>query len=562
MKELKEQKQAAERRREELRSEVEMAKLLGNKEWLDQCNEELGVIEFKLEELEDKIIASEKKETAKGIFLEKYPFQYAYDRLKTMSDAELLKIGAKQFESRREKIISLRQSREAVQNKMTSLLEDRQKLLIRAGEIEKEFKETHDRRLFEEATVIAAKKGELNQDLESLKKQIKDMDDELKELNSSKIRPEYIREKAIAELDGKYTDNTFSAVYDYVESKHPATLGEITEKLNSETSAQNEMFERVKFFKSKLYGLYADVLSIPSSVEFDDMSEYGHISTVKYSSIETMIEELQKVVDSEYDKGTSAEIRTYCHTALHELTRIRESLEELMPNIKTTEEAKEKNLQGNKMVTYIEPTMDHETLMDEEKKIKLRFISAMVALDRAKIAISYVLMAKFYSIEEVDKIIEDRYLSDKKVYMDILSGYERYARAVQEGINPSAPEYEGVMRAFGDFNNSRNEMKETFEAVKGDIIGAVRKVREFAEGNELVGVVKDLSELTPSKPGEYTVDDLERAMYVHECLAEFEEFAKKEAQVEKDKIVASGELSDMITDEDVATYYVNPKFKK
>lgn len=254
MEELLRQKEELSKKLADLNGEIRMGEILGDQEMIDSASTEITELNQRISEIEKEIKRKEVEE--------KYPAQYLYERILSMSDEELQKYASDQLALNKKQNDSLQKELEELQSDNGDLAIKLENINNRLSSIKEEYKETHNEELFDVARKLVAKKKELEEKIEALKEKLESKEKELEELGPSEMSSEEIRQGMIAQIDGNYKaeDSTYDGEEKDTEgySDEQKVLSEIRQEAIKDSqeekdkiigSTVSEELEDIEFYK-------------------------------------------------------------------------------------------------------------------------------------------------------------------------------------------------------------------------------------------------------------------------------------------------------------------------
>ena len=502
MEELQRKKEELNKRIVDLQSEIEMGTILGDQEMIDTANNNIREINQLISEVDQQIELVSKKEEVKKALMEKYPEQYEYSRIITMSDEEL-------HEHMKEQLAATASQRENVEKELEQVNVRLEELNVKLSEvnnritaIKEEFKNTHNPELLTEAKEKVAEQARISQDIEQVNSQISSKTAELNSFGPNEMTPEEIKKGMLAQLSGKYVVTDKSVAYGYIKNQQEEgkTNEEIVADLNNTKGNVNGYSEEILQYKD--IPMYLDTI-------IDQLDRFVYITQEEgvkfaYDRFGEAIKYLEEVMNN---SNTDEEIKGYCNNVVEELKGVMSSG---MPfnNI----------LYGN---------------LSTDFKQHIKYTKN--AIDILNVAVAYKMMENV----EIPFELREGLAVDSSTTISTIERYDDLLKASYESNTTADYDY---MRRLKD------EIGRNMRRVYG-IRNTGTEIIKKSLSDPKLQVIRELVQKTSAEPGKLTVEDIETYIIEQEFAKEQEEQARKESKANYDRLTDNSkreELSTMI----------------
>jgi len=502
MEELQRKKEELNKRIVDLQSEIEMGTILGDQEMIDTANNNIREINQLISEVDQQIELVSKKEEVKKALFEKYPEQYEYSRIITMSDEELR-------EHMKEQLAVNASQRENVEKELEQVNVRLEELNVKLSEvnnritaIKEEFKNTHNPELLTEAKEKVAEQARISQDIEQVNSQISSKTAELNSFGPNEMTPEKIKKGMLAQLSGKYVVTDKSVAYGYIKNQQEEgkTNEEIVADLNNTKGNVNGYSEEILQYKD--IPVYLDTINLC----LDRLNFLTKVEDGKFV-YERFGESIKHLEDVMNNSNVDESIKGYCNNVVHEL-QVAMSFGTPLNKI----------LHGN---------------LSTDFKQHIKYTKN--AIDILRVALAYKMMGNVeipFEQREGLAVDSDPTISTIERYDDIL-------KAADESHTTADYDY---MRRLKD------EIGKDMRRVHGVLNVGTETIKKNLSDPKLQ-TIRELVQKTSSEPGKLNVEDIETYIIEQEFAKEQEEQARKESKANYDKLTDNSkreELSAMI----------------
>ena len=266
MEQLLEQRKQLVKQISDAEGEKRMGELTDDQEMVKESQKNINSLNIVLNQIDAKIAELQKEEEARqaqvkmeDIFKEqaknKYPEQYNFFRIVSMSEEEIEALGNSDISDQAQK-------REDIEMEKEQLEKRAEELNIKLEEINKtiemlknNYKQTHNNIIFEEVTNLANQKKNIIGELEVLRWKNEELNKKLTETNITNDDVENYKKSRIAKLEGKYEANIDTRGLDYINQLKESgkTLAEVVEKINEEYNKNTELRKASQYSKTDKY---------------------------------------------------------------------------------------------------------------------------------------------------------------------------------------------------------------------------------------------------------------------------------------------------------------------
>ena len=246
-----------EKRMGELTDDQEMAK--ESQKNINSLNIVLNQIDAKIAELQKEEEARQAQVKMEDIFKEqaknKYPEQYNFFRIVSMSEEEIEALGNSDISDQAQKREDIEKEKEQLEKRSEELNIKLEKINKTIEMLKNNYKQTHNNIIFEEVTNLANQKKNIIGELEVLRWKNEELNKKLTETNITNDDVENYKKSRIAKLEGKYEANIDTRGLDYINQLKESgkTLAEVVEKINEEYNKNTELRKASQYSKTDKY---------------------------------------------------------------------------------------------------------------------------------------------------------------------------------------------------------------------------------------------------------------------------------------------------------------------
>ena len=266
MEELLEQRKQIVKQISDAEGEKRMGELTDDQEMIKESqtlitnlNVTLNQIDAKIAELQKEAEAKQAQLEMEDIFRkqaqEKYPEQYKFYRIVSMSEEEIESLGNSNISDQAQK-------REDYEEEKIKLSERTEELNARLEEIDRSiemlknnYKQTHNNSIFTEVTNLTNEKKNIIGELEVLRWKSEEINKKLTETTVTKDDVNNYKKSRIEKLEGKYETDIDTTGLEYINElrKNDKTYAEIAEKINEEYNKNTELRKANQYSKTDRY---------------------------------------------------------------------------------------------------------------------------------------------------------------------------------------------------------------------------------------------------------------------------------------------------------------------
>ena len=291
MEELLNKREELKTRVNDLKMEISMGKILEDEEMISSAEKEIETTTKLIEETNQKIELEQKKNRKKKELSQKYPEQYKYHRIMTMSEEELRRSAEKELEEKRKHKAELETKKENL-SKIIETTEER------LSEIKKEFKETHANNLLEEA-------AKLMKQYQSLKKEMKYNLTQIEAIGPLEISPEEYRQIILSKLKGEYKVSNSEIATNYIQSQQESgkSIDEIVKDLNAKLSGQFTVEDVEDYLiEQEFIKEVEEIANKDSQIEKERI-----LNNSEETELDKALENIGKVLETQYKNNSKKE---------------------------------------------------------------------------------------------------------------------------------------------------------------------------------------------------------------------------------------------------------------
>ena len=266
MEELLEQRKQIVKQISDAEGEKRMGELTDDQEMIKESqtlitnlNVTLNQIDAKIAELQKEAEVKQAQLEMEDIFRkqaqEKYPEQYKFYRIVSMSEEEIESLGNSNISDQAQK-------REDYEEEKIKLSERTEELNARLEEIDRSiemlknnYKQTHNNSIFTEVTNLTNEKKNIIGELEVLRWKSEEINKKLTETTVTKDDVNNYKKSRIEKLEGKYETDIDTTGLEYINElrKNDKTYAEIAEKINEEYNKNTELRKANQYSKTDRY---------------------------------------------------------------------------------------------------------------------------------------------------------------------------------------------------------------------------------------------------------------------------------------------------------------------
>ena len=383
---------------------------------------------------------------------EKYPAQYDMYRIMTMSDEEAQAAIANMPEQSQELTNSLGQEKAELSQKLESTNSRLQQIESEINQIKAEFMETHDMSLKDKLMNTMNEKKELEASKTQQEAKFAEISNQPEVNIPQKMTVEEYKNNKKKELAGKYIINkSRDHMNSFIENQENLgyTPEQIVAKLNEETKIISE--QRYALWQTAEDQRYKDARDIISAV-----TRTNGVCSVRDSSLN----EMENIIDRIIEKQDTSEA-------------VKNTLTELKAKIEKCEESQQAYSESNQ----------NEELAEKRN----------ASCDDAQKLVWELSVESFNTIKNIQE--------EKLGYSLLTSPDEKHSF---DGLNRDTPEN---IQAY-------NKMSEKIRDDSTYLIAHIEENREIMKREQsalnVVPYIRCMNTVTDSKPGHYTVEDLEK----------------------------------------------------
>lgn len=512
MEELLNKKTELEKRITDLQSEIEMGTILEDQEMINQANASIEEINKLISEIDQKIELEGTKASKKKELEEKYPEQYLYERIMTMSEEELNEYSGSQIAKNKEEKSAIEKNLEELAKKGEVLSAELSLTVTKIAEVKEKFKNTHDPALLTEAKELVDKQAAIKQEIEQNEAERESTNQKLTEIGPTEMSPEEVRKGMIAQLEGKYKESSESATLEFIQQAEGKSLEEVTKAINEETKNNS---------KNKIY---KDILE-KNSEQLPENSEL-------YAKIEALIESCTTAINELKDNNN---VKQICEDMVESLTSIKERMDIKNSLLQKTGEINQKI--ARREITLTDGEDEKEVIYKDVDKQTKEIQKALVRARTLQRMLNTVIV-----YEMSDQLDDEHKIDDSKKERDI------------EIVKLEKDNYPAWVQVMTSGNEDKDDPKikniiDVHEKVHQEawrIIKQAEKLLEHISTNEKNNetgkkIAAELSGITASAPGQYTVEDINKYLIEQEFLQETKETAKKDSESKRAELTNKNE---------------------
>ena len=266
MEQLLEQRKQLVKQISNAEGEKRMGELTDDQEMVKESQKNINSLNIVLNQIDAKIAELQKEEEARqaqvkmeDIFKEqaknKYPEQYNFFRIVSMSEEEIEALGNSDISDQAQKREDIEKEKEQLEKRSEELNIKLEKINKTIEMLKNNYKQTHNNTIFEEVTNRANQKKNIIGELEVLRWKSEELNKKLTETNITSDDVENYKKSRIAKLEGKYEANIDTRGLDYINQLKESgkTLAEVVEKINEEYNKNTELRKASQYSKTDKY---------------------------------------------------------------------------------------------------------------------------------------------------------------------------------------------------------------------------------------------------------------------------------------------------------------------
>ena len=266
MEQLLEQRKQLVKQISNAEGEKRMGELTDDQEMIKESQKNINSLNIVLNQIDAKIAELQKEEEARqaqvkmeDIFKEqaknKYPEQYNFFRIVSMSEEEIEALGNSDISDQAQKREDIEKEKEQLEKRSEELNIKLEKINKTIEMLKNNYKQTHNNIIFEEVTNLANQKKNIIGELEVLRWKNEELNKKLTETNITNDDVENYKKSRIAKLEGKYEANIDTRGLDYINQLKESgkTLAEVVEKINEEYNKNTELRKASQYSKTDKY---------------------------------------------------------------------------------------------------------------------------------------------------------------------------------------------------------------------------------------------------------------------------------------------------------------------
>ena len=266
MEQLLEQRKQLVKQISDAEGEKRMGELTDDQEMIKESQKNINSLNIVLNQIDAKIAELQKEEEARqaqvkmeDIFKEqaknKYPEQYNFFRIVSMSEEEIEALGNSDISDQAQKREDIEKEKEQLEKRSEELNIKLEKINKTIEMLKNNYKQTHNNTIFEEVTNLANQKKNIIGELEVLRWKNEELNKKLTETNITNDDVENYKKSRIAKLEGKYEANIDTRGLDYINQLKESgkTLAEVVEKINEEYNKNTELRKASQYSKTDKY---------------------------------------------------------------------------------------------------------------------------------------------------------------------------------------------------------------------------------------------------------------------------------------------------------------------
>lgn len=266
MEQLLEQRKQLVKQISDAEGEKRMGELTDDQEMVKESQKNINSLNIVLNQIDAKIAELQKEEEARqaqvkmeDIFKEqaknKYPEQYNFFRIVSMSEEEIEALGNSDISDQAQKREDIEKEKEQLEKRSEELNIKLEKINKTIEMLKNNYKQTHNNIIFEEVTNLANQKKNIIGELEVLRWKNEELNKKLTETNITNDDVENYKKSRIAKLEGKYEANIDTRGLDYINQLKESgkTLAEVVEKINEEYNKNTELRKASQYSKTDKY---------------------------------------------------------------------------------------------------------------------------------------------------------------------------------------------------------------------------------------------------------------------------------------------------------------------
>ena len=266
MEELLERRKQVVKQISDAEGEKRMGELTDDQEMIKESQKIITSLNVVLNQIDAQIAEYQKEEQAKQAQLEmedifreqaknKYPEQYEFFRIVSMSEEEIEALGNSNISDQAQRREDLEEEIIKLSNRTEELDKSLEEINRTIEMLKNNYKQTHNNAIFTEVTELTNKRKNIIGELEVLRWKSEEVNKKLSEATITSDDVEDYKKSKISKLEGKYVADIDTKGLDYVNKlrENDKSLAEVVTKINEEYNKNTELRKASQYSKTDKY---------------------------------------------------------------------------------------------------------------------------------------------------------------------------------------------------------------------------------------------------------------------------------------------------------------------